>query len=58
MWLRLPQLSPGQCIGHILLFDIMPGEVMRIKITVMIAEVCHQLGGSIAQVERHRLVAG
>lgn len=58
MGLRLPQLLARQFVGQILLGDIMAGIVMRIEVAVVITQVSHQFGGSVAQVQRHGLVAG
>ena len=55
-WIELgmPQLLLLQLVGQELLAHKVAGVVVGIFIVVSIAQLLHQLGGGIAQMERHR----
>lgn len=54
--LGMPEAQTFQLIGKILLRREVAGVVVRIFIAIMVSELGHQLGGRIAQWQRHRLV--
>ena len=56
--LCMPKASVLQTIGHELLHNEVTRIVVRIFVTVAVSQFFHQLGGSITQMKRHRLVAG
>ena len=55
-WIELgmPQLLLLQLVGLELLAHKVAGVVVGIFVVVSIAQLLHQLGGGIAQMERHR----
>ena len=55
--LGMPEASLLEVIGQILLLGEVTGIIMRILIAIMIAQLCHQLGWRIADMERHRQIA-
>ena len=55
--LSVPQTFVHQCIGEILLGRKVAGEVVRILIAIMIAQLFHQFCRCITDRQRHRLVA-
>mgnify|MGYP003466762586 CR=1 FL=1 len=55
--LCLPKACTLQCIGQKLLFDKMIGKIMCILISLSIANLLHQLGGSVTQVQRYWQIA-
>ena len=56
--MRMPELSAYGFIRQVLLTDKVSGVVVSILILLAIVELFHQLGGSIAQMQRYRQVAG
>ena len=53
----MPYPFVNKSIRHILLWCEMTGIVMRVEITVMIAQLLHELRRRIANRKRNRLVA-
>ena len=54
----MPYTSVREFVGHVLLPNEMSRKIMRVLVSVAVAEIFHEFGGSIAQMERHGQVAG
>ena len=53
----MPQTVVGETVRHELLHDKMSRVIVGILIAIAVAQLCHELCGRIAQMQRHRLVA-
>lgn len=55
--LRMPDALPLHSVGHILLCREMPGIVVGVLVTVVIAKLRHKSRGCIAKMQGYGLVA-
>ena len=53
----MPETGLHQLVGQVLLLHEVAREVVAVLIAVAVAQLLHQAGGSIAQMQRHRQVA-